>query len=579
MSDRSSELEGRVAELAAAQRDLERRLVALERRERSAAAASPAALAAPERDATVADLRLDAAALTRNLGLAGRTLLVLAGAFLLRALTDARALPASIGVALAFAYAGCWIVMAYRAGPSRPWSAGCHGLAAVLVAFPLLVEATTRFQLLSAQAASAILTFFTMVALVVAAQRRLQVLAWLVEVGGILAAVVLMIQTDRLAPPLLFLVALGVATLWLSYVRDWFGLRWPAALATDLALVLPALRAVSPVAVEGPGTALLVQVVFMAGYLGSFASRTLLLSRPAVDFEVVQTALVLAAGLGGAAFVTVHSGLGQGTLGLVSIAFGASSYGVAFAFIDRRQRGKSNFHLYSSVALVFVLVGTRLLLSGPWIGLAWAALAVMAAVAAHRVPRLTLAVHAVLFALAAASQGGLLAYAATALLRSPLVSWEPAPPGALLIAAAMLGAAWLTAGRFAAASLQQRIPRCALVAALALAAAGLAMGWLVPAVAGAPGPGANVGVAATARTAVLVGGALALAGAARSPRWVEAGWLTYPLLLLVGMKLLLEDISRSRPASLFLAFALYGAALILVPRLRRREALPATPAA
>jgi hypothetical protein len=43
----------------------------------------------------------------------------------------------------------------------------------------------------------------------------------------------------------------------------------------------------------------------------------------------------------------------------------------------------------------------------------------------------------------------------------------------------------------------------------------------------------------------------------------------------VGLKLLLEDIGRSRPGSLFLAFAFYGAVLILVPRLRRRAEAPA----
>jgi predicted tellurium resistance membrane protein TerC len=104
-----------------------------------------------------------------------------------------------------------------------------------------------------------------------------------------------------------------------------------------------------------------------------------------------------------------------------------------------------------------------------------------------------------------------------------------------------------------------------------VAAVGLAVGWLVPPLAGAPGPGANPGVVATIRTAVLVAGVLLLAWISRSERWHEAGWLAYPVLVVIGMKLLLEDLARSPPASLFLAFALYGAALILVPRFRRRE--------
>jgi len=52
--------------------------------------------------------------------------------------------------------------------------------------------------------------------------------------------------------------------------------------------------------------------------------------------------------------------------------------------------------------------------------------------------------------------------------------------------------------------------------------------------------------------------------------WREAGWLVYPALAATGLKILLEDLPRGRPATLFLAFALYGAALIAVARARHR---------
>jgi len=68
---------------------------------------------------------------------------------------------------------------------------------------------------------------------------------------------------------------------------------------------------------------------------------------------------------------------------------------------------------------------------------------------------------------------------------------------------------------------------------------------------------------------------LLLAWAGRFGTWLEAGWLAYPLLAVAGLKILLEDLPRSRPATLFMSFAFYGAALILVPRLRsRRKAAP-----
>jgi hypothetical protein len=573
MSDRLSELEARLAELAEAHRQLERRLAALERRPSRAAPARPAA--ARTADVSGADVAADLGAVTGNLALAGRTLLVLAGAFLLRAITDAGTVPTWLGAALGFGYAGVWIAMAYRAGPAQPWNAAFHGLAALLIGFPLLVEATTRFRLLSPGAGAAMLTLLTGVALGVAARRRLHVLAALVVAGGILAAVALMIGTGRMVPATLFLIVAGVAALWLGYVYGWIYLRWPLAFVTDLAVVLITLRAVSPAAAEGPRAALVVHVVVTGLYLGSIAVRTLLLNRDVVDFEVVQTAVLVAAGVGGASYVSTQAQLAGGTVGLVSLAFGAAAYAVAFAFLERRTGTKTNFYFYGSVALVFVLAGSALVLTGPALALGWAVLAVAAAALARLRSRLTLAVHGCVYAVMAAVQGDAILHATTTVLASPTVAWPRASAAQVAVVAAMVAACWLT-GRVTLAPprLQQRIPRCALVATTAVAAAGLLVGWLVPLVAGAPGPGADAGVVATVRTGVLVAGVLVLAWSGTLEEWREAGWLAYPLLLVIAAKLVLEDIARSRPASLFLAFALYGAALILVPRLRRRVVAP-----
>ena len=47
-----------------------------------------------------------------------------------------------------------------------------------------------------------------------------------------------------------------------------------------------------------------------------------------------------------------------------------------------------------------------------------------------------------------------------------------------------------------------------------------------------------------------------------------------PLLVLTGLKFVLEDFRAGRPATLFLGFALYGLALIVGPRLCRRPGSP-----
>jgi len=572
LTDRPSDLEAKVAELTDALRRVEQRVAALERARPATVRRVVAAPQAEVEEAAGGPSELGD--VTRWLSLAGRTLLVLAGAFVLRALTDSGKVPAWLGVGMGFAYAGIWIAMADRAGTrGQSSSAGFHGLAAVMIGFPLLFEATSKFRLLPAPVATAVLAAFTAVALGVAARRRLQALAWLVSLGGIPTALALMAVGGRLAPPALYLVLLGVATLWLGYVRDWVFVRWPVALVTDLVVVFMALRVVRPGSIEGPGSAFLVQFALMALYLGSIAARTLLLQRDVVVFELVQTAAAILVGLGGASWVASSSGMGAGGFGAASLALGLATYAVAFAFVERRQKGRANFYFYSSVAIVFVLAGTGLVLPARALPLVWAALAVASCAVARRQGRRTLGAHGAIYAVAAAIAGDLLGHALETTVGSPLVPWTPAPFGSLLVIAALGATAWLRGGTARATTLERGL-QVALLGTLAIASAGVAIGWLVPIFAGAPGPEAGLGAVATVRTAVLVVGVLLLAWLGRFDAWREAGWLAYPALAATGLKVLVEDLPRSRPATLFLTLALCGAALILVPRLRARRARP-----
>lgn len=546
---------------------------------RAAPAAARRAGPPPEEEESILPTGLG---LTEALSLGGRTFLVLAGAFVLRHLTESQTLPAWLGVALGFAYAGTWVFMADLAGRAgRPWSAGFHGLAAIAVGLPLLFEAASRFKLLSPLPAAGLLLALTAVALTVAVRRRLHGLAWLVTVGGTLTAVALMLVSGRLAPATAYLILLGVATLWLGYVVDWVYLRWPVALATDLVMIFLALRAGAQATAEGPTTALLVQALLVAGYFGSFAARTLLLQRKVVFFEMFQTAAAILVGLGGAVLVASRSGSGRPALGAVSMLFGAGAYAVAFAFVERRQKIRENFYFYASVAIVFVLAGTTLVLPEAALAVVWAALATGAALLARRERSATLALHASAYGVAAALGGDLIRHAGETLVGAPEVAWSPAGIASVLVAAGMAVTAWLTAGAEGPARPLARMPRFLLVLALALSVTGVLTGWIAPLLAGEPGAGASPAVLAAVRTAVLACGTVLLAWLGRSPRWQEAGWLAYPALVVTGAKILLEDLRTGRPATQVLTFAFYGAALILVPRLRARkkEAAAAAPPA
>jgi len=564
----TSLLEARLADLADVVARLENRVAALERSgpqaRRSAAQAALDRSAVPSR-AREGGGAFDAAQATRVLSLGGRSLLVLAGAFVLRAVTDAGSIPAWLGVGLGFVYAGAWMFMADRAGKAgQTLSAAFHAVSVVIIGFPLLYEGATKFKLFPPSGAAVVLTALTTAALLLATRRSLPSLAWVVSLGGMVTALFLMQKAGgNLVPGALYLVLLGVGTVWIGYVRDWTGLRWPAALVADIAVLLVA----NPQAQRGPAGALLVQSALVALFLGSFATRTLYMGRKVVPFEMVQTAAVIAVGIGGAVWVAVRSGMGQAGFGVFAILFGAAAYAVAFAFVERRQKIRENFYFYTSVAIVLLLAGVALLLVEPARSLAWGALALVVGALAPRKGSRTLAVHSAVYATAAAVGSGLLGEAVVTLFFRSLVTWLPglATTAALL---AVAGCVWLTSRVPRTNVLEQVVP-AAVDLVLALALAGTVVAWLAPLVAGR-GPDASPGALATLRTVALVASAVAAAWLGRRAALAEAGWLAYPLLGFTGLKMLLEDLPRGRPVTLILGFACYGLALILVPRIRGR---------
>ena len=570
MQDRLSRIESQLQTITAQLGDLERRLAALEGRGPAEAGASvePGAAATPVPDLATTARRLDAAS---ALTFIGRTLVVLAGAYLLRALTDSGTLAPRVGVAVGMAYALTWIVMADREGArGRRGSAAFHGLAFALIGLPLLFEATLRFKFLSTTASAASLTAFAAVSLAAAWRQRMRGLAWIVTLGVLAITTVIMTLTGEVGPFAIGLVLLGVATLWFGYVLDWVTLRWPVALVTDLAVFALTLRAVNPHNVDTPATALAVQLLLLTLYLGSFATRTLFLNRDIIPFEIAQSVAALTVGLGGAAYLTVSTGVGATPLGLASLVLGLAAYAVAIVFVERRQRRRRNFHFYAAVALVFTMTGCALVLPVAPLALAWAACALVATAAGRSLNSLTLKSHAVVYAIAAAMVSQLLPHAAHG-LGAPLAQpWPAVPLSAVLVLVATAVCAWtlIAGGPGPHASRLSRTPGFLLLTLSVGGVMGVALAWTAPVIAGSS-PDAP-GIIATLRTAWLVVATLALARAARSPLILEAGWLVYPLLVVTGVKFLFEDFRASRPATLFVAFALYGAALILAPRLRKR---------
>jgi hypothetical protein len=574
MDDRLIRLEAQMEQLVRRIAAFEQRLSALETREPAATVVrAHGAPSAEELDGEAGLVGLPKSDLATIVAAVGRTLVILAGAYLLRALTDSGVLAAGPGALLGLAFALSWIVMADRAGAhGRTLPATFHGVAFVLIALPLLFEATTRFQFLDPATAAASLAGCGAVALAVAARRHLLGVAWVTTLGALATAVALMFFAAELGPFVVFLVLLGVATLWLGYVLEWTLLRWPVALVLDLTVLVLSGRAVTAGAHDTPGMALTVQILLLVAYLGSVAARTLFLNRNVIPFEVAQSVAAIVVGLGGAAYVTRTTGVGALPLGLATLALAGGCYGVAVAFVERRQGRLRNFFFYTSAGLVFALVGCALILPTSAIALAYAVLGLATGWAGRLSRRVTFHAHGAVYLVAAVAVSGLFAHVLYGL-------GAPAAPAQAASAAmlAVLGACLLAIMALGAAAAEGPPPPAARVPRLVVLVVGLggllgvAVAWLTPALTGATGAAAHASLVPTLRTALLVVGILVLAWAGGARGLVEGAWLVYPLLIVTGLKFLLEDFRAGRPATLFLSFALYGLALIAGPWLCRRR--------
>jgi hypothetical protein len=594
VEERLAQLESRVATLEGSMRELLERLGSLEAHGPPAAAV-PAA-AAPEAeppeaaaaevvtetavaetapaDTTTGDTTAGDTAVTdlaTILSLIGRTLIGLAGGYLLRMLTSGGQLPEMAGVAAALGYAVLWLVLADRDGArGRRASAAFHGATATLLAIPLIWETTTRFELLPPAAGAAVLAAFTAFGVTVAWRRELRSVAWLVSVGAGFAGLFLGGHTDHPAPFTGFLVALGIATLAASSHRGWGALPWLTAFLADVSVLL-LLTFEDPVE-EGLATAgavLLVHLALGALYAGAFAFLAASEGRALPLLAWPQTAAALAVGWAGAVPAARHLPGAVTTLAAAAVVAAGGAYFYGLLKLPRERRRDVLF-LTSLLGAPLLLLGSGLLLPRP--ALFWALLALAGAWLGYRAERLTPSLHGAVYALAAVADSGLLGAATWALGAAADAPWPPLTAGELLALAAIIAClAFPVRADFAFWRRFSALPRLVLLLLAVWGTGGVLVRLAVPLIAGEPGSGADPAIVAAVRTAVLAAAAMLLAWAGRSSRLREASWLVYPVLLLGAVKLLVEDFPAGRASTLFVALALYGTALILAPRLGARR--------
>jgi hypothetical protein len=529
-----------VEQLILAVEDLRRRVEALEH-----PSVSTKLPAAPQWELTPAVVESNASEISSGLLAAiGRVLLGIAGAYLLRAVTEASLVPKLIGTLAGVLYACAWLVP-WRTSKDNTWAATLHGLTASAILAPLLWEATIRFHTVAPSSAAAVLAMFIVLGQILAWRRDLSPLAGIVALAGSATALALMVAT---LDPLPFSAALAISAAVVEYGAcrgRVLGMRWIVALAADCSAFLLLYLLTRPQGLpEGyapvPLAAVFaIQWTLVAVYLASITFRTLARGLDVLWFEIAQLVIVVVLAI--ASTLTLLHGTD------VALVIGASCVAAAagcYAASDRAQarRLHRDYHVYATFALLLAMAGSRLLMTGLLLAMLWSAMALVAAWFGERRNRNVPRVHAALYLTAAAVASGLL-------------NWSPAISAAALMgtsaALAYLLILRLRAGKTLAWS--ERAPS-AIVAGL--------LCWSLVALATPLG--------GTPRTVAISAMAIVLAWLGSRWRLKELIWLLVPWMAFGAIKLVFEDFSQGQSSTLFVSLLVYGAALIALPRLLRR---------
>jgi hypothetical protein len=538
-------------------RDLEARVAHLEaclgQTPAAAAPLSPVPFVASSAEPALAALSAGAGAVPE----AGRALLGIAGAYLLRALTESHAIPQQAGVSVGIVYSMLWLAWAARAAPARRAGAVLFSLTSSLILAPLLWESTIRFHVVPTWAAAVVLLLFTVFGMVVSWRRNLLVVATIATLTGIISAAALLIGSYDLLPFTVLLLAIAAAVEISACLDHWLSERWLAALAADLAVVLAAILVTRPGGLpEGYApvsrAALLAALLAPAAiYLGSIVVRTLFRGFPFTGFETAQLVLALILAVGGGLRLADGQPRLAVALAAVCLAGGGACYALAF-----RLRPGRTAQTYAALGLLLVLAGTRIALPAPAAAAVWTALAVTRLAW----PRQALRGHATAYMFLALLASGTVTSAARILLGGD----PPAPvPAALAWQGAAAALCWGIATRRQAPRLFRAILASATVWLFSgILAVGLTS--LYHTVFGALAPHAYC---AMLRTAVLAVGALLLAAAVSRWKRSELAPLVYLLMILGAYRLLLVDLRQDIKAAVVLSLLVYGATLTLLPRL------------
>ncbi len=496
----------------------------------------------------------------------GKAVLGIAGAYLLRAISESGAIPQVAVLMVAILYACGWMLWAVRTHENSPFASNVYGVTSAMILAPLMWEATVRFQVISATFSAVVLAGFLSLTLVLCWRRNLQALPWIATLATVATTWALIIETHEVVPLTVALLAMWLVVEVAACFAHRFTTRAISAILADLAIALTIAVMTSPEGVPvgyRPASALTLIVLCMALLAissGSIAIRGFVMRQRISVWEITQAV----AGFALATLGTLRATHGSAapSLGILYLLMaGVCYWGTLrrFAPADCVR----NRRVSATWAAALLLAGSLYALPSGVCVVFLCAAAVVAAFRYTRGNQLSLGLHASLFVAAATALSAMPLYAMKALTGSVPTS----PDWTVWVVTIAAVFCYLVGSRVREDKAKRRllwtVP--AFLAGLSLAAlVVVAIVWL--------GTGhAEWGAARLSVVRTVVTCVVALGFGFAGSRWnrPELGWVAYTVVACGAVKLLLEDLRFGNAASLVVSFLFYGVILIVLPKLLR----------
>jgi hypothetical protein len=502
----------------------------------------------------------------------GRMLVAIAGAYVLRALTDWGVLPAAAGVAIGLVYALIWLWVAARSPVAAKFAAALSCSTSVFIMAPLVWEATGRLKVMSSATSSGVLAGFTLVALALGSRTQHRIIGTIAGVSSIFMAFALLLARDDIVPFTTALLVIAGAMELAAWRDLQSGARAVAALAVDFSVLLFSYLMSRPRGMPetwvpvSPHAVLTVQLALALIYIGTAVSQSVVRRRPLGFAEIAQTGAALLIGIGGAVWVFKEHRAVMLGLGIAALVGGIAFYGVSFLLFEHDN--KRNFRALATFGLFLVLAGIFLPFSRSEFWIFSCACAVGCCCAARAFGLPTLGLHGAVYLLLGSAVAGATSQALRVLLTIGADPVEWLVSVGVLVAAAV---SWVAITGIPSATPGHRrnqISSLALAAHIVWITVGLAV-YAIQAM-WRTGVGGNSSIPAdTLGTVVLTGLSLALAWVATHWRKPELVWLLCGFMALGGYKLAIRDFINEHNLPLVVSLLCYGGALIILPRMLR----------